>query len=104
MEELAANMRGVVIFDDHTEVAYYHVDREMEKFIRERRRDLELAAGASVSQAFRAVADNFYMLSKLAGCILHPSVSRDSDCFSSAVVLVASVVTYPIVCDTVVFL
>ena len=47
----AAGMRGLVIFDDHTEIVYFHVDKDLEKHVKDRRRSLEIAAGATVSHS-----------------------------------------------------
>ena len=44
-------MRGLVIFDDHTEIVYFHVDKDLEKHVKDRRRSLEIAAGATVSHS-----------------------------------------------------
>lgn len=43
-------MKGVVIFDERANLAFYTLDKEMEAYISRRMQDLEEAAGANVSQ------------------------------------------------------
>ena len=40
-------MKGLVIFHEH-EISYCHVDKELEKYARDRWRYLEMSAGATV--------------------------------------------------------
>lgn len=42
-------MKGVVIFDERADLAFYSLDKEMEDYILGRMQELEAAAGARVS-------------------------------------------------------
>ena len=42
-------MRGVIIIDDRSDLAFYSLDKEMERFILGRVMELEEEAGAPVS-------------------------------------------------------
>ena len=42
-------MKGVVIFDERANLAFYSVDKEMEEYILGRMQELEEEAGARVS-------------------------------------------------------
>ena len=43
-------MKGVVIFDDRSNLAYYSLDKEMKAYMSGRMQDLEAAARAKLSQ------------------------------------------------------
>ena len=43
-------MKGVVIFDDRSDLAFFSVDKEMKKFILNRISTLDAEAGSNVSQ------------------------------------------------------
>lgn len=42
-------MKGVVVFDDKSDMVFFTLDKEMEKFVVDRITELEQAAGATVS-------------------------------------------------------
>ena len=43
-------MKGVVIFDDKSDLAFFSLDKEMKKFIEDRINALDAEAGSNVSQ------------------------------------------------------
>ena len=45
----AGSMRGVVVFDDRSDLAFYTLDREMEEYVVRRITELDVEAGAPVS-------------------------------------------------------
>ena len=42
-------MKGIIVFDDRSDLAFYSLDKEMELYIKDRVRQLEGEAGAEVS-------------------------------------------------------
>lgn len=42
-------MKGIVVFDDRSDLAFYSIDKEMEQYVQDRVRQLEGEAGAEVS-------------------------------------------------------
>ena len=49
-------MKGIVVFDDRSDLAFYSLDKELEQYIRDRVKTLEGEAGAEVSCTCMAVA------------------------------------------------
>ena len=47
-------MRGLLIFDDRSDIAFYTLDRELEKYITDRIKELEANSGAPVSRREKA--------------------------------------------------
>ena len=43
-------MKGIVVFDDRSDLAFYSLDKDMEHYVKERVRQLEGEAGAEVSE------------------------------------------------------
>ena len=60
-------MKGVVIFDDRSDLAFFSVDKEMKKFILNRISTLDAEAGSNVSQQYTPCSE----------CILYSSKDNE---------------------------
>jgi hypothetical protein len=56
-------MKGIVVFDDRSDLAFYSLDKEMERYVKDRVRQLEdEAAPSSVSAAVVSTSSSNYLI------------------------------------------